>query len=99
MIRVGTKVKTGDILIGKITPKGESDPTPEEKLLRAIFGEKAGDVKDASLKAKPSHQGVVISKSLFSKSIKTKKDRDNDKDKVNEIENNFKATKKSLNHF
>ena len=96
MIRVGTKVKTGDILIGKITPKGESDPTPEEKLLRAIFGEKAGDVKDASLKAKPSHQGVVISKSLFSKSIKTKKDRDNDKDKLNEIENNFKVTKEKL---
>ena len=96
MIRVGTKVKTGDILIGKITPKGESDPTPEEKLLRAIFGEKAGDVKDASLKAKPSHQGVVISKSLFSKSIKTKKDRDNDKEKVNEIENNFKVAKEKL---
>ena len=64
--------------------------------MRAIFGEKAGDVKDASLKAKPSHQGVVISKSLFSKSIKTKKDRDNDKEKVNEIENDFKVTKEKL---
>ena len=96
MIRVGTKVKTGDILIGKITPKGESDPTPEEKLLRAIFGEKAGDVKDASLKAKPSHQGVVISKSLFSKSLKTKKDRIEDKEKVKDIENDFDVTKEKL---
>ena len=96
MIRVGTKVKTGDILIGKITPKGESDPTPEEKLLRAIFGEKAGDVKDASLKAKPSHQGVVISKSLFSKSLKTKKDRIEDKEKVKDIENDFNVTKEKL---
>ena len=95
MIRVGTKVKTGDILIGKITPKGESDPTPEEKLLRAIFGEKAGDVKDAS-KAKPSHQGVVISKSLFSKSLKTKKDRIEDKEKVKDIENDFNVTKEKL---
>ena len=66
-------LKLGNILIGKITPKGESDPTPEEKLLRAIFGEKAGDVKDASLKAKPSHVGVVIGKSLFSKTIKDRR--------------------------
>ena len=73
MIRVGTHVKPGNILIGKITPKGESDPTPEEKLLRAIFGEKAGDVKDASLKAKPAHAGVVIDKTLLSKSIKDKR--------------------------
>ena len=65
MIRVGAEVKSGDILIGKITPKGESDPTPEEKLLRAIFGDKAGDVKDASLKAPPSLKGVVIDKKLF----------------------------------
>ena len=63
MIRIGAEVNSGDILIGKITPKGESDPTPEEKLLRAIFGDKAGDVKDASLKAPPSLQGVVIDKS------------------------------------
>ncbi len=96
MIRVGSKVKTGDILIGKITPKGESDPTPEEKLLRAIFGEKAGDVKDASLKAKPSHQGVVISKSLFSKSIKDKKDKINDKEKVEHIEKEFSLTTEKL---
>jgi DNA-directed RNA polymerase subunit beta len=71
MIRIGAEVKPGDILIGKITPKGESDPTPEEKLLRAIFGDKAGDVKDASLKASPSLRGVVIDKKLFARSIKT----------------------------
>ena len=67
MIRIGAEIKPGDILIGKITPKGESDPTPEEKLLRAIFGDKAGDVKDASLKASPSLHGVVIDKKLFSR--------------------------------
>jgi DNA-directed RNA polymerase subunit beta len=73
MIRIGAEIKPGDILIGKITPKGESDPTPEEKLLRAIFGDKAGDVKDASLKASPSFNGVVIDKKLFSRSVKDKK--------------------------
>jgi DNA-directed RNA polymerase subunit beta len=67
MIRIGAEVNEGDILIGKITPKGETDPTPEEKLLRAIFGDKAGDVKDASLKAPPSMKGVVIDKKLFSR--------------------------------
>ena len=72
MIRVGAEVNAGDILIGKITPKGESDPTPEEKLLRAIFGDKAGDVKDASLKAPPSLRGIVIDKKLFTRSIKDK---------------------------
>ncbi len=80
MIRVGTEVKEGDILIGKITPKGESDPTPEEKLLRAIFGDKAGDVKDASLKAGPSMKGVVIDKKLFSRVLKDKRQRNADKD-------------------
>jgi DNA-directed RNA polymerase subunit beta len=65
LIRVGAEVKEGDILIGKITPKGETDPSPEEKLLRAIFGDKAGDVKDASLKAPPSLKGVVIDKSFL----------------------------------
>jgi DNA-directed RNA polymerase subunit beta len=65
IIRVGAEIKPGDILIGKITPKGESDPSPEEKLLRAIFGDKAGDVKDASMKAPPSLNGVVIDKKLF----------------------------------
>ncbi|NOR74572.1 MAG: DNA-directed RNA polymerase subunit beta [Draconibacterium sp.] len=73
LIRVGADVKAGDILIGKITPKGESDPSPEEKLLRAIFGDKAGDVKDASLKASPSLKGVVINKKLFSRVAKDKK--------------------------
>jgi len=75
MIRVGANVVPGDILIGKITPKGESDPTPEEKLLRAIFGDKAGDVKDASLKAAPSLYGVIIDKMLFSRAIKDEKDQ------------------------
>src|SRR5690606_34635780 len=69
MIRIGAEVKEGDILIGKITPKGETDPTPEEKLLRAIFGDKAGDVKDASLKVKPSVRGVVIDKKLFERAV------------------------------
>ncbi len=73
LIRIGAHVKPGDILIGKITPKGESDPSPEEKLLRAIFGDKAGDVKDASLKASPSLTGVVIDKKLFSRLVKDKK--------------------------
>ncbi|MDE6715833.1 MAG: DNA-directed RNA polymerase subunit beta, partial [Muribaculaceae bacterium] len=72
IVRVGAHIIPGDILIGKITPKGESDPTPEEKLLRAIFGDKAGDVKDASLKASPSLKGVVIDTKLFSKAVKTK---------------------------
>ena len=71
LIRIGAEVKEGDILIGKITPKGEADPTPEEKLLRAIFGDKAGDVKDASLKASPSTKGVVINKKLFTKAVKS----------------------------
>ncbi|MDA0885349.1 MAG: DNA-directed RNA polymerase subunit beta [Bacteroidetes bacterium] len=79
MIRVGAYVKPGDILIGKITPKGESDPTPEEKLLRAIFGDKAGDVKDASLKAPPSLNGIVIDKKLFIRSFKDKRRRSQDK--------------------
>ncbi|SEQ13349.1 DNA-directed RNA polymerase subunit beta [Hyunsoonleella jejuensis] len=82
MIRVGAEVKPGDILIGKITPKGESDPTPEEKLLRAIFGDKAGDVKDASLKASPSLNGVVIDKKLFARAVKDKRKRAQDKDDI-----------------
>ncbi len=75
IIRIGAHVVPGDIMIGKITPKGESDPTPEEKLLRAIFGDKAGDVKDASLKASPSLKGVVIATSLYSKAAKTKRSK------------------------
>ncbi len=89
MIRVGADIKAGDIIIGKITPKGESDPTPEEKLLKAIFGDKAGDVKDASLKARPSFKGVVIDKKLFSKSIKDKRTRAMDKETVAELEKDF----------
>lgn len=89
MIRIGAEVKPGDIMIGKITPKGESDPTPEEKLLRAIFGDKAGDVKDASLKADSSLHGVVINKKLFSRNIKDKKKRSEEKLKLEEIENKF----------
>ena len=91
MIRIGAEVKPGDIMIGKITPKGESDPTPEEKLLRAIFGDKAGDVKDASLKADSSLRGVVINKKLFSRNIKDKKKRAEEKMKLEEIENGYKA--------
>ncbi|PKP44155.1 MAG: DNA-directed RNA polymerase subunit beta [Bacteroidetes bacterium HGW-Bacteroidetes-13] len=86
MIRIGAEVNPGDILIGKITPKGESDPTPEEKLLRAIFGDKAGDVKDASLKASPSLHGVVIDKKLFAKVIKDKRKRSRDKEDITELE-------------
>ena len=86
IIRVGAEVKEGDILIGKITPKGESDPTPEEKLLRAIFGDKAGDVKDASLKVSPSTTGVVIDKKLFSKAIKDRKSKVADKPIVEQLD-------------
>jgi len=91
MIRIGAEVKPGDILIGKITPKGESDPTPEEKLLRAIFGDKAGDVKDASLKASPSLHGVVINKKLFSRAIKDKRKRAQDKEDISQLEGIYNA--------
>jgi DNA-directed RNA polymerase subunit beta len=89
MIRIGAEVKPGDILIGKITPKGESDPTPEEKLLRAIFGDKAGDVKDASLKASPSLKGVVIDKKLFQRAVKDKTKRIRDKEDIARLEADF----------
>ncbi len=89
MIRIGAEVNPGDILIGKITPKGESDPTPEEKLLRAIFGDKAGDVKDASLKASPSLRGVVIDKKLFKRAVKDKNKRARDKEAVAALEASF----------
>ncbi len=91
MIRIGAEVKPGDILIGKITPKGESDPTPEEKLLRAIFGDKAGDVKDASLKASPSLSGVVINKKLFARAIKDKRKRAQDKEDVAVLEKKYET--------
>ncbi|MCB9015650.1 MAG: DNA-directed RNA polymerase subunit beta [Lentimicrobiaceae bacterium] len=89
LIRIGAEVNEGDILIGKITPKGESDPTPEEKLLRAIFGDKAGDVKDASLKAPPSMKGVVVDKKLFSRMIKDRKVKAKEKDVVKILDDEF----------
>ena len=89
LIRIGANVKGGDILIGKITPKGESDPSPEEKLLRAIFGDKAGDVKDASLKMPPSSQGVVIDKKLFSRAVKDRKAKAADKAIIETIDVEF----------
>ena len=96
MIRIGAEVKSGDILIGKITPKGESDPTPEEKLLRAIFGDKAGDVKDASLKAPPSLNGTVIDKKLFTRTIKDKRKRADDKDLLKKLEVKYDLLFKDL---
>ena len=89
LIRVGAEVKEGDILIGKITPKGESDPSPEEKLLRAIFGDKAGDVKDASLKVPPSVHGVIIEKKLFSRVYKDRKKKESDKPIVANLDAEF----------
>ncbi|MEE0117995.1 MAG: DNA-directed RNA polymerase subunit beta [Bacteroidaceae bacterium] len=91
IIRIGANVVPGDIMIGKITPKGESDPSPEEKLLRAIFGDKAGDVKDASLKASPSLKGVVIDKKLFSKAIKTRSAKAEDKKRIAAIDEEFEC--------
>ena len=93
IIRVGAFVKPGDILVGKITPKGESDPSPEEKLLRAIFGDKAGDVKDASLKATPSLNGVVIDKKLFSKPIKTRAEKQYVRQELPKIEEEYQEKK------
>jgi len=96
LIRIGAEVNEGDILIGKITPKGESDPTPEEKLLRAIFGDKAGDVKDASLKAPPSMKGVVVDKKLFSRVVKDKKLKAKEKDIVKELDEEFNKSTTDL---
>jgi len=96
IIRIGAWVEPGDIIIGKITPKGESDPSPEEKLLRAIFGDKAGDVKDASLKATPSLSGVVIDKRLFSKALKNKKSKLAEKAILPKVEEEFEAQTKAL---
>ena len=91
IIRIGAEVNEGDILIGKITPKGETDPTPEEKLLRAIFGDKAGDVKDASMKAPPSLHGVVVDKSLYARSVKDKKTRTKEKEQLDKMEADHNA--------
>jgi len=96
LIRIGAHVKEGDILIGKVTPKGESYPTPEEKLLRAIFGDKAGDVKDASLKAPPSTEGVVLNNCLFSRTLKTRKGKLKEKETVKDVEAQFEKEAEAL---
>ena len=96
IIRVGARVEPGDILIGKISPKGESDPSPEEKLLRAIFGDKAGDVKDSSLKANPSLSGVVIDKKLFSRAVKTRESKKQDKIILAKIDEEYEAKNNDL---
>ena len=91
IVRVGARIEPGDIMIGKISPKGESDPSPEEKLLRAIFGDKAGDVKDSSLKANPSLSGVVIDKKLFSRAVKTRESKKQDKIILAKIDEEYEA--------
>ncbi|MBE9511826.1 MAG: DNA-directed RNA polymerase subunit beta [Bacteroidetes bacterium] len=97
LIRIGAHIKPGDILIGKITPKGESDPSPEEKLLRAIFGDKAGDVKDASLKAGPSLDGVVVDKNLFSRPVKDRRSKVAEKPMLDKIDVELKKELEELN--
>jgi len=99
LIRIGAEVNEGDILIGKTTPKGETDPTPEEKLLKAIFGDKAGDVKDASLKAPPSFKGVVIDKKLFKKEKKDAKSKIKEKKELDELEKWYKNKINELNEI
>ena len=96
LIRIGASIKPGDILIGKITPKGESDPSPEEKLLRAIFGDKAGDVKDASLKARPSLYGTVIDKKLFTRTVKDRKTKANEKPIIEGYKTEYEAGCKKI---
>ena len=96
IIRIGAHIKPGDIMIGKITPKGETDPSPEEKLLKAIFGDKAGDVKDASLKASPSLDGVIIDKKLYSRAIKDRKQKQEDKLQIAKMDEAFKAKTEAL---
>lgn len=96
LIRIGARIKEGDIIIGKITPKGESEPSPEEKLLRAIFGDKAGDVKDASLKASTSSRGIIVDKKLFTRSKKERGSRADDKVKLLKIETDFNKTQEKL---
>ena len=96
IVRIGARITPGDIMIGKITPKGESDPTPEEKLLRAIFGDKAGDVKDASLKANPSLSGIVINKRLYSRAQKSRASKNQDKVTLTQIDEKFKQDTEEL---
>ncbi len=90
IVRIGAEVKESDILIGKVTPKGETEPTPEEKLLRAIFGDKAGDVKDASLKAPPGLKGIVINKKLFSRKTRDTESKREEKKKIDKFESDRK---------
>ena len=99
IIRIGAHIEPGDIIIGKITPKGESDPSPEEKLLKAIFGEKAGDVKDASLKASPSLSGVVIEKNLYKKAQKDRKQKLEDKEVLAKMDAAYDAKKEALRNL
>lgn len=99
IVRIGARIEPGDIMIGKITPKGESDPSPEEKLLRAIFGDKAGDVKDASLKASPSLKGVVIDKKLFSRVVKNRSSKLADKALLPKIDDEFESQVAELKHI
>ncbi len=99
IIRIGARIKEGDIIIGKITPKGESDPTPEEKLLRAIFGDKAGDVKDASLKASPSTRGVIIDKRLFARAKKDKAQKAREKELVAKLDDEHNAALRELKNI
>ena len=96
IIRIGAHIKPGDIMIGKITPKGETDPSPEEKLLKAIFGDKAGDVKDASLKASPSLDGVIIDKKLYSRAVKDRKQKQEDKLRIAQMDEQFKVKTDAL---
>ncbi len=96
VIRTGARVKEGDILVGKVTPKGETDPTPEEKLLRAIFGDKAGDVKDASLKAPPSAEGIVIDTKIFTRANKETKKKGKEKVAVDTLDSEFEANSKKF---
>ncbi len=99
IIRVGARVEPGDILIGKISPKGESEPSPEEKLLRAIFGDKAGDVKDSSLKANPSLSGVIIDKKLFSRAVKTRESKKQDKVLLERLDEEYEAKNNDLKNI
>ena len=96
IIRIGAHIEPGDIIVGKITPKGESDPSPEEKLLKAIFGDKAGDVKDASLKASPSLSGVIIDKKLYSRAIKDRKQKLEDKERIAQMDAEFEQKAANL---
>ena len=96
IIRIGAHIQPGDIIVGKITPKGETDPSPEEKLLKAIFGDKAGDVKDASLKASPSLEGVIVGKKLYTRAIKDRKAKMEDKDAIAKMDAEFNEKTEAL---